>query len=100
VIIVRESRLNPVDRIVEYLDPTQPIDLEPRVYTVEEIVKMAVDKRRIIKEIVEYGKVLAGDEKIIEDLKTYTMEIRARSPSNANHILDFHLIYKCLQYYS
>jgi len=69
VIIVRESRLNPLDRLVEYLDPTLPVDLEPRVYTVEEIVKMAMEKRRIIKEIVEYGKVLAGDEKIIEDLK-------------------------------
>jgi len=69
VIIIRESRLNPVDRIVEYLDPTLPIDLEPRVYTVEEIIRMAVERRRIVKEIIEYGRILGGDERIIDDLK-------------------------------
>ena len=69
VIIIRESHLNPIDRIVEYLDPTLPIDLEPRVYTIKEITRMAIERRRIIWEIIKYGKVLAGDKGIVETLK-------------------------------
>jgi hypothetical protein len=46
-----------------------PIEIEPRVYTTNELLKMAKEKRKIIKEIIEYGKLLAGDKKIIKAIK-------------------------------
>jgi len=59
----------PIDRIKEFIDPTLSIDIEPRVYTSEEVLIMAKKKSRIIKEIVEHGILLSGDEKIIERLR-------------------------------
>ena len=59
----------PIDRIKEFIDPTLSIDIEPRVYTSEEVLIMAKKKSSIIKEIVEHGILLSGDEKIIERLR-------------------------------
>ena len=58
-----------LDRIKIFLDPTLPIDVQPRVYTTQEILKMARQKRRIIEEIVKHGKLLAGDEKILKEIE-------------------------------
>ncbi|MET1159353.1 MAG: nucleotidyltransferase domain-containing protein [Thermoprotei archaeon] len=69
VIIIPRSDKNPIDRIPDYMDPALPIDLEPRVYTIDEIIRMAREKRRIIHEITSYGKLLAGDKDFIEYLK-------------------------------
>lgn len=63
-----------IDRITEYIDSTLPIDVEPRVYTTEEIIKMATEGRRIVKEIVSYGILLAGDREIIENLREILKE--------------------------
>jgi len=59
----------PIDRIGEFIDPALPIDIEPRIYTSKEILMMAKKKSRIIKEIIEHGILLSGDEKIIEGLR-------------------------------
>jgi len=69
VIIVDNTPKNPIERLKEFMDPMFPIDLEPRVYTTEEILKMAREKRRLIKEIIEYGILLIGDERLIEKIK-------------------------------
>jgi predicted nucleotidyltransferase len=69
LIIFDEASKNPIDRIKEFIDPSLPIEIEPRVYTTNELLKMAKEKRKIIKEIIEYGKLLAGDKKIIKTIK-------------------------------
>lgn len=70
VIIVNESPYEkPHDRIIEYIDPNAPIDIEPRVYTLNEIIKMAREKRKLVQEIIEYGKQLAGRLDIIDQLR-------------------------------
>jgi len=37
LIVVREAPENPLERISAYIDPKLPLDVEPRVFTVEEI---------------------------------------------------------------
>ena len=69
VIISDNVTSKPIDRIKEFIDPTLPIDVEPRVYTTQEILGMAMKKRRIVKEIVSHGKLLAGDKKVLEQLR-------------------------------
>lgn len=70
VIIVSDNvPENPMERLKDFLDPTLPIDLEPRVYTSKELFKMAREKRKIIGELIKYGKILAGDIKIVEKAK-------------------------------
>ncbi|MBS7658440.1 nucleotidyltransferase domain-containing protein [Candidatus Bathyarchaeota archaeon] len=69
LIIFDEAPKNPVDRIKEFIDPSLPIEVEPRVYTTSEVLKMAKEKRRIIKEAIRYGKLLAGDKEIINTIK-------------------------------
>jgi len=69
VIISDNVPENPLDRIKIFLDLTLPIDVQPRVYTTQEIFKMARQKRRIIEEIVRHGKILAGDEKILKEIE-------------------------------
>ncbi|MHA1590513.1 MAG: nucleotidyltransferase domain-containing protein [Candidatus Njordarchaeales archaeon] len=60
---------NLLDRIKMFIDPTLPIDIQPRVYTTKEILKMAHQKRKIIEEILNHGKILAGDEKILKEIE-------------------------------
>ena len=55
----------PIDRLKEFIDPTLPIDLDVRVYTSEEFLKMVEKGMRIVKEVVRYGIVIAGDPTII-----------------------------------
>ena len=69
VIISDNVPERPIDRIVDFIDPSLPIDIDPRVYTTEEILTMAKEGRKIVKEIVNYGKVLAGDKEITNVLR-------------------------------
>lgn len=77
IILVDSSKyekLRPIDRIPHFLDPTLPIDVEPRVYTLNEMVKMALECRRVIEEIDRYGIILAGNDKAIREiLEIYRM---------------------------
>jgi len=59
VVIVAEDKRRPVDRVADFLDPTLSVDVEPRVYTVEELRAMAARGSRIVEEI-RRGVVLAG----------------------------------------
>jgi predicted nucleotidyltransferase len=69
VIIVRDDYPKKLpDRISDFIDPKLPVDVEPRVYTLSEFSKMARNKERIIKEIEEYGIVLAGDVGFVKDI--------------------------------
>ncbi len=70
IIIIADSLpRNPLERIPEFIDPDVSIDLDIRAYTLDEISRMAREKRRIIKEIIQYGKLLAGDKKLINEIK-------------------------------
>lgn len=60
---------NPIERIKDFIDPTLSIDIQPRIYTTEEFLKMAKNKRRIIKEVLENGKLLMGNYEIITTAK-------------------------------
>lgn len=71
VIIVKESKERPLDRIVKYIEPKATITIDPRVYTVDEVRKMVKEKARIIREIAEYGVLLCGDEKIYEKIRRF-----------------------------
>jgi len=69
VIVVRNDYPKKfLDRISDFIDPTLPIDIEPRVYTENEILRLAEKGARIVKEIVDYGIILAGDKNIIEKI--------------------------------
>ena len=69
IIVVKRDDRRAIDRVVEYMDPETSIDIEPRVYTVNELLKMAMERRRIIREMVDHGKLLGGDENILRELK-------------------------------
>jgi predicted nucleotidyltransferase len=69
VIIVRDDYPKKLpDRISDFIDPTLPVDVEPRVYTLSEFSKMARNKERIVREIEKYGIVLAGDVSFMKDI--------------------------------
>jgi predicted nucleotidyltransferase len=69
VIIVRDDYPKKLtDRISDFIDPTLPVDVEPRVYTLSEFSKMAQNEERIIKEIEKYGIVLAGDVSFVKGI--------------------------------
>ncbi len=69
VIIVENISDDYMERIEKFMDPSFPIDLEPRVYTASEILYMAREKRRIIREIVEDGILITGDLSLIEEIR-------------------------------
>jgi hypothetical protein len=60
-----------MDRIKEFMDSTLPIEVELRVYTTNELLKMAKEKMKLIQEMVSYGKLLTGNEEILSILKKY-----------------------------
>ncbi len=69
VVVVGEDSRRPLDRIVDYLDPSLSIDVEPRVYTLEELEHMARRGSRLVEEMLRHGILLAGDESILEKLR-------------------------------
>jgi len=68
VVIVKEDDRRFLDRITEFIDPTLGIDIDPMVYTLSEIKEMSKRNSRLVKEIKEYGILLAGDKRILEEL--------------------------------
>lgn len=70
IIIVEKSSERPIDRISKYIDPNLPIDVEPRVYTIEEIVKIAKEGRKIVEEILN-GIILAGEKRVLNLIKKH-----------------------------
>jgi len=74
LIIADNVSERPIDRLKEFIDPTLPIDLDVRVYTSKEFMKMAERGMRIVKEVVKYGIVIAGDPTIIDRARNITKQ--------------------------
>ena len=66
IIVVERSEKRFVDRSLDFMDPSLSVDIESRVYTLDEIIEMSKQGRKLIGEILEYGKLLAGEKRIIE----------------------------------
>ena len=58
-----------IDRISKYIDPSLPIDVEPRVYTSAELLRMSRERSKLVEEIIKYGRLLAGDPQILDAIK-------------------------------
>ncbi|MCX8205439.1 MAG: hypothetical protein N3H31_07315 [Candidatus Nezhaarchaeota archaeon] len=58
-----------IGRAAQSIDPTLPVDVEPRTYATSEIVELARRRARVIREVVAYGKLLAGGEELVRTLK-------------------------------
>ncbi|MCX8193692.1 MAG: nucleotidyltransferase domain-containing protein [Nitrososphaeria archaeon] len=69
LIVVEDLTKNPLERIPIYIDPKLPLDVEPRVFTVEEFFKIFRERRRFAEEIIFHGLFLAGDERLLEEAK-------------------------------
>jgi predicted nucleotidyltransferase len=69
VIVVRNDYPKKfLDRVTDFIDLTLPIDVEPRVYTENEIMRLAEEGTHIVKEITSYGILLAGDKSVIDKM--------------------------------
>lgn len=73
IVIVGKSEERPIDRIARFMETKASIDIDVRVYTLEEIKRMIENESRIIHEIAKWGILLGGDQKIIEDIKQRVM---------------------------
>lgn len=71
LIVAEDVPKRPLDRISAYIEPKSPIDIEPRVLTRNEFYIMASDKSKLVEEVLEYGIVLAGDSKILDNARVY-----------------------------
>ncbi|WP_225876075.1 nucleotidyltransferase domain-containing protein [Infirmifilum lucidum] len=65
VVVLESSDKKPHERIPEFLDPTLTVDVNPFVYTLDEILDFARSGRRVVKEVLEYGVVLEDDERLL-----------------------------------
>jgi len=69
VVVVRDDYPKKLpERVEDFMDPTLPVDLEPRVYTLSELLKLARGGARIVEEVLRYGVLLAGDRGVLEEL--------------------------------
>jgi predicted nucleotidyltransferase len=69
LIVVREAPANPLERIPAYIDPKMPLDLEPRVFTVEEFFRLARERRRFALEVLTKSILLAGRKEVLEEAR-------------------------------
>ena len=77
IIIVEESSERPMDRIAKFMETKTSVDVDVRVYTLEEIENMIGCGSRIIHEIAEHGIILGGKQEILRRIKE---AIRQNSP--------------------
>ena len=64
-----------IDRILDFIDPRSPIDIEPAVLTTEEFKALIKKKDRFALEVLRDGIVLAGDLKLYERLRSLADEV-------------------------
>ena len=64
IIIITKSRLN----IIDFMDTDMPVDIEPRLYTLNEILNMSKEKRKIIYEIIKNGILLSGNKDLMKKI--------------------------------
>ncbi len=79
LIVVDEDPRRPLDRLVDFMDPTLPVDLDLRVYTIRELLRMAEEGRRLAREVVEYGRLLAGDKSVLDEMARLLKRGRKRA---------------------
>ena len=72
VLIVTDDDLR--TDLMEYIDETLPLDIEPRVITISKFLEMASRKRRTIIEAINNGIYLAGRKEILEKAKQLTQQ--------------------------
>ena len=68
LIIVDKAEERIIDRIPRFLEPKAPIDLEPRVLTIAEALKMAEEGKKFLETVFSEGILLAGDKKLYEKI--------------------------------
>jgi len=76
LILVEDAPPNPLDRISHYIDPRLPLDIEPRVLTINEFFNIIKEERRFGREILENGIVLAGKTEILEEARKLSSTIK------------------------
>jgi len=64
-----------IDRVLDFIDPRSPIDIEPKVLTTEEFKTLIKKKDRFALEVLREGVVLAGDLKLYERLRSLADEV-------------------------
>jgi len=69
IVIADDVPERPMDRPVKFMDPTLPLDVDVRVYTTVEFFRMAVERRKIIEEVVSCGKLLAGNAALMDRIR-------------------------------
>jgi len=69
LVVLESSDKKPHERIPDFLDPTLPVDVDPFVYTLDEITRLAYEGSRIVQEAVERGVLLAGSESVFARIK-------------------------------
>jgi predicted nucleotidyltransferase len=69
LIVVRDAPKNPLERISAYINSKLPLDVEPRVMTIEEFFKVARERRRLSEEALFRGVFLAGNKELLEEVK-------------------------------
>ena len=74
IVICDEAPERHIDRAIPFMDPSMPVDVEPRVYTTEEFLRMAREGRRVVREAVEHGILLAGSGEVVERAKELLRE--------------------------
>lgn len=77
IVIVEESGEKPMDRIIKFMETKTSVDVDVRVYTLEEIKNMMRCGSRIIYEIAKHGIVLGEKQKIVGWIK---QTIKQNSP--------------------
>jgi hypothetical protein len=69
LIVVRDAPKNPLERISAYINPKLPLDVEPRVMTIEEFFDVVREGRRLSEEALFRGVFLAGNRELLEEAK-------------------------------
>ena len=59
-----------IDRMLDFLDPSSPIDIEPRILTTEEFKTLIKKRDRFASEVLRDGIVLIGDMKLYREFKS------------------------------
>ena len=63
-----------IDRMLDFLDPSSPIDIEPRILTTEEFKTLIKKRDRFASEVLRDGIVLIGDMKLYREFKSLAKE--------------------------
>ena len=69
LIIVKDAPRNPLDRIALYINPKLPLDVEPRVFTLEEFFNLINERKLFGEEVLFRGILLAGSRELFEEAR-------------------------------